>query len=105
MVAPNDGFYKEDNFQCKAEPAFVTKCTENWQQECRITYMHNEDLRAQLCETHLDRNYVKIRTFIPPTQILDQVDTVRNFDLSAYFTTSLGLCCSGSGTKQGETMT
>jgi hypothetical protein len=69
--APFSGF-KEENFLCDAEEGFIQKCVPKWQQECRRTYAHNKALQGKLCETHLDRNYVKIRTMIPQKTILEQ---------------------------------
>ena len=70
-VAPFSGF-QEANFVTQAEPDFVTKCVPDWQEECRSVYAHNTKLQHELCETHLDRNYIKIRTLVPETTILDQ---------------------------------
>jgi hypothetical protein len=66
------GKYAEDNFQADSDSGFLQKCLPEWQEECRRTYAHNNELQAQLCETHLERNYVKIRTLIPQSDILDQ---------------------------------
>jgi hypothetical protein len=71
---PQDWFHEfhEDNYDTDADPSFLKKCVPQWQEECRKTYAHNKELQTQLCETHLDRNYVKIRTLIPPEDILKQ---------------------------------
>ena len=42
-----------------------------WQEDCRRVYSHEPRLKQQLCETHLDRNYVKIRTLLPAENILE----------------------------------
>jgi hypothetical protein len=66
------GNYHEENFKANSDVAFLNKCLPEWQDECRRTYSHNKDLQKQLCETHLNRNYVKIRTLVPQKDILDQ---------------------------------
>lgn len=64
--------FVEDNYACSADAGFVSKCVSEWQEECRETYHNNTEMQEQLCESHLDRNYVRIRTLIPPDDILDQ---------------------------------
>eukprot|EP00928_Gymnodinium_smaydae_P004758 TRINITY_DN11623_c1_g1_i1.p1 TRINITY_DN11623_c1_g1~~TRINITY_DN11623_c1_g1_i1.p1 ORF type:complete len:440 (-),score=57.93 TRINITY_DN11623_c1_g1_i1:55-1374(-) len=64
--------FEEENYACSAEPGFVDKCVPAWQEECRNVYAKSAELKHRLCETHLDRNYVRIRTLIPPADILEQ---------------------------------
>lgn len=64
--------YNEENYQCTADPAFLSKCVPKWQESCRREYNHSEHMRTKLCETSLSRNYVRIRTLVPPSDILDQ---------------------------------
>jgi len=64
--------FHEENFVCDADDGFVNRCVPKWQEECRNSYAHNPELQTQLCETHLNRNYVKIRTLVGPQDILQQ---------------------------------
>ena len=64
--------FHEENFLCDADDGFVNRCVPKWQEECRNSYAHNPELQTQLCETHLNRNYVKIRTLVGEQDILQQ---------------------------------
>ena len=64
--------FEEDNFKCSADASFVSRCVSGWQEHCRREYSHAPGLQAQLCDTHLDRNYVRIRTLLAPSDILGQ---------------------------------
>lgn len=95
--------FNEENYKCSAEEGFVAKvrerlaidsapreenrslkqilfpkCVPKWQEDCRRIYSHAPELQHQLCETHLDRNYVKIRTLLPDTDILTNWKWDRN---------------------------
>jgi len=64
--------YSDTNYQCMADPEFEDKCVPKWQESCRREYNRSEHMRRKLCEGELSRNYVKIRTLVPPSDILDQ---------------------------------
>jgi hypothetical protein len=70
--APGFNSYREENFYCSADAGFVQRCVPLWQDDCRRLHADDADLMAQLCETHLDRNYVRIRTMISSHDILKQ---------------------------------
>lgn len=62
--------FSEDGYSVVAPSSFMSRCVPEWQAECRRTYGHKALLQQKLCETHLDRNYVKIRTMFPQHDIL-----------------------------------
>lgn len=63
--------FVEDNFRATASPKYSRRCASAWQADCRRAYADADaSLRHRLCETELDRQYVRIRTLVPPSSIL-----------------------------------
>jgi hypothetical protein len=79
--------WSDESYQCKADLAFEFKCIWKWQESCRREYNRSEEMRRKLCEKDLTRNYVKIRTLVPPSDIHDRWKwelARREFDLGFF---------------------
>lgn len=77
----------DTKYHSTASAGYIGKCLPAWQDECRRNYGHDLEMRQQLCESHLERNYVKIRMQVPVEDIMDRWAKFKDwhdFDIGFY---------------------